>query len=114
MLGNGLSAKYRQSDRYPVTISERSLPCWVRPSTVPAHSEHIEYQLWQPHQGFCRCLRQKAPKVQSEQSNEGYSQPMYRTQMAMKTDAAGGEAMPDIDFKKIKLSAQIRAVFELK
>jgi len=50
----------------------------------------------------------------NEQSNEGYSQPMYRTQMAMKTDAAGGEAMPDIDFKKIKLTAQIRAVFELK
>jgi len=50
----------------------------------------------------------------NEQSNEGYSQPIYRTQMAMKTDAAGGEAMSDIDFKKIKLSAQIRAVFELK
>jgi uncharacterized protein YggE len=50
----------------------------------------------------------------NEQSNEGYSQPMYRTQMAMKTDAAGGEAMPDIDFKKIKLTAQMRAVFELK
>jgi len=50
----------------------------------------------------------------NEQSNEGYSQPIYRTQMAMKTDAAGGEAMPDIDFKKIKLTAQMRAVFELK
>jgi len=50
----------------------------------------------------------------NEQSNEGYSQPIYRTQMLMKSDAAGGEAMPDIDFKKIKLSAQIRAVFELK
>ena len=34
--------------------------------------------------------------------------------MAMKTDAAGGEAMPEIDFKKIKLTAQMRAVFELK
>jgi uncharacterized protein YggE len=50
----------------------------------------------------------------NEQINEGYSQPIYRTQTAMKTDATGGEAMPDIDFKKIKLSAQIRAVFELK
>lgn len=50
----------------------------------------------------------------NEQSNEGYSQPIYRTQMLMKSDAVGGETMPDIDFKKIKLSAQIRAVFELK
>jgi hypothetical protein len=32
----------------------------------------------------------------------------------MKSDAVGGEAMPDIDFKKIKLTAQMRAVFELK
>lgn len=47
--------------------------------------------------------------------NEYAPQPMYRT-MAMKTDMAEAEAapMPDIDFKKIKLSYQIRAVFEIK
>ncbi|MFM6954736.1 MAG: SIMPL domain-containing protein [Sphingobacteriaceae bacterium] len=50
----------------------------------------------------------------NEQNNEGYSQPVYRTAMLMKTDAVGGDVLPDIDFKKIKLNAQIRAVFELK
>ncbi len=51
----------------------------------------------------------------NESGNEYYPQPMYRANVIMKTDAAmDQEAMPDIDFKKIKLSYQIRAVFELK
>lgn len=52
----------------------------------------------------------------NESGNESYPQPMYRTNMLMKTDAAMVDPvpMPDIDFKKIKLQAQIRAVFELK
>ncbi len=48
--------------------------------------------------------------------NEYTPQPMYRT-MAMKGEMAQQDApapMPDIDFKKIKLSYQIRAVFEIK
>lgn len=50
----------------------------------------------------------------NEQSNDFYPQPVYRTQVLMKTDATLEEPLSDIDFKKIKLSAQIRAVFELK
>ncbi len=51
----------------------------------------------------------------NESGNELYPQPMVRTSMLLKTDAAmETEPMPDIDFKKIKLMAQIRAVFELK
>lgn len=50
----------------------------------------------------------------NEQANEAYPQTVYRTQLMMKSDAVAAEPMPDIDFKKIKLSAQIRAVFELK
>jgi uncharacterized protein YggE len=51
----------------------------------------------------------------SESGNEYYPQPVYRTNMMMKTDELS-ESSPtqDIDFKKIKLSYQIRAVFELK
>ena len=51
----------------------------------------------------------------NETGNEYYPQPMLRANMLLKTDAAmEAEPMPDIDFKKIKLQAQIRAVFELK
>ena len=48
-----------------------------------------------------------------ESSSENYPQPVYRTQMMMKS-ADAAESMPDIDFKKIKLTAQINAVFEIK
>lgn len=53
----------------------------------------------------------------NESGNEFYPQPMYRTNMLMKPDAGGvmeSSPMPDVDFKKIKLSYQMRAVFELK
>jgi uncharacterized protein YggE len=47
--------------------------------------------------------------------NEYTPQPMYRNTMMMKTQSADESApMPDIDFKKIKLSYQVRAVFEIK
>lgn len=47
--------------------------------------------------------------------NEYAPQPMYRNTISMKTQSAEDAApMPDIDFKKIKLSYQIRAVFEIK
>ncbi|MBC7653694.1 MAG: SIMPL domain-containing protein, partial [Oligoflexus sp.] len=48
-----------------------------------------------------------------ESGSENYPQPVYRTQMMMKS-ADAVESMPDIDFKKIKLTAQINAVFEIK
>lgn len=52
----------------------------------------------------------------NESGNEFYPQPMYRANVMMKTDAMVGESAPDadIDFKKIKLNYQMRAVFELK
>lgn len=48
--------------------------------------------------------------------NEYTPQPMYRNTMMMKSEMAqdAAPAMPDIDFKKIKLSYQIRAIFEIK
>ena len=51
-----------------------------------------------------------------EINNEYYPQPIYRANVMMKTDMAMSEAapMPDIDFKKIKLNYQMRAVFELR
>jgi uncharacterized protein YggE len=51
-----------------------------------------------------------------EINNEYYPQPMYRANMMMKSDAMASTeaAMPDIDFKKIKLNYQMRAVFEIK
>lgn len=51
-----------------------------------------------------------------EINNEYYPQPIYRANVMMKSDAMAPEAapMPDIDFKKIKLNYQMRAVFELK
>lgn len=53
-----------------------------------------------------------------EINNEYYPQPMYRANAMMsmdKTTASQEQApMPDIDFKKIKLNYQMRAVFELK
>jgi uncharacterized protein YggE len=52
-----------------------------------------------------------------EINNEYYPQPIYRANVMMKADGmAAPEAapMPDIDFKKIKLNYQMRAVFELK
>lgn len=51
----------------------------------------------------------------NESGNEFYPQPVYRSNMMLKTDAVmESTPMPEIDFKKIKLSYQIRAVFELK
>lgn len=53
-----------------------------------------------------------------EINNEYYPQPMYRANTAMSMDKGMSTAemapMPDIDFKKIKLNYQMRAVFELK
>jgi len=49
--------------------------------------------------------------------NENVSQPMYRGNMMMMKSSDMGDAeavMPDIDFKKIKLSYQVIAVFEIK
>ncbi|MFC5282326.1 SIMPL domain-containing protein [Pedobacter alpinus] len=48
--------------------------------------------------------------TESEANN--YPQPMYRNTM-MKAEMAS-DNMPQIDFQKIKLSVQIRAVFEIK
>lgn len=48
----------------------------------------------------------------NESENNNYPQPMYRTAM-MKTESLADSA-PQIDFKKIKLSVNIRAVFEIK
>ncbi|MDA9555515.1 SIMPL domain-containing protein [Pelobium sp.] len=50
----------------------------------------------------------------SESGSESYPQPIFRTNMLMEMKVADAPAMPDIDFKKIKLSAQVRAVFEIK
>jgi uncharacterized protein YggE len=49
----------------------------------------------------------------SETGIENYPEPIYRNVMMMKSDALAAP-MPDIDFKKIKLSAQVRVVFEIK
>ena len=53
-----------------------------------------------------------------EINNEYYPQPMYRANAAMRDMAAVGAATeaanPEIDFKKIKLTYQMQAVFELK
>jgi uncharacterized protein YggE len=46
--------------------------------------------------------------------NEYIPQPMYRGMMAKAESMDAVAAMPDIDFKKIKLNYQIRAVFEIK
>jgi uncharacterized protein YggE len=49
-----------------------------------------------------------------ETDNSNYPQPrMYAANMMMKSDAAGVPES-DIDFKKIKLSFQIQAIFEIK
>ena len=51
----------------------------------------------------------------NESGNEYYPQAMYRAPMLMKSESVMDTApMPEIDFKKIKLSYQMRAVFELK
>lgn len=51
-----------------------------------------------------------------EINNESYPQPvMYRANAMMKSgDMVESAPMPDIDFKKIKLNYQMRAVFEVK
>lgn len=49
-----------------------------------------------------------------EINNEFYPQPMYRTNTMMKSDMAESAPMPDIDFKKIKLSYQMRTIFEIQ
>jgi uncharacterized protein YggE len=51
-----------------------------------------------------------------EINNEYYPQPMYRANTMMKVESmdAASAPMPDIDFKKIKLNYQMRAVFEIK
>jgi uncharacterized protein YggE len=48
----------------------------------------------------------------SETGTENYPQPFYRNIM-MKADALE-TTMPEINFEKIKLSAQVRVVFEIK
>lgn len=56
-----------------------------------------------------------SPLEIQEINNEYYPQPMYRANTMMKTsDSMEAAAMPDIDFKKIKLTYQMRAVFEIK
>ena len=50
-----------------------------------------------------------------EINNEYYPQPIYRANTMMKTESSmDAQAMPDIDFKKIKLTYQMRAVFEIR
>lgn len=52
-----------------------------------------------------------------EINNEYYPQPMYRSSSMLKGTVSGvaeEAAMPDIDFKKIKLIYQMKAVFEIK
>jgi uncharacterized protein len=52
-----------------------------------------------------------------EINNEYYPQPMYRANASIEVEramAADAAAMPEIDFKKIKLNYQMRAVFELR
>jgi uncharacterized protein YggE len=52
-----------------------------------------------------------------EVNNELYPQPIYRTNMMMKSsmaDSNGEAAAADIDFKKIKLSYTMNTVFEIK
>ena len=51
-----------------------------------------------------------------EINNEIYPQPIYRANAMYKTESMAMDAagMPEIDFKKIKLNYQMRAVFELK
>ena len=55
-----------------------------------------------------------SPLEIQEINNEYYPQPIYRANAMMKTESADAAAMPDIDFKKIKLTYQMRAVFEIK
>lgn len=51
----------------------------------------------------------------TESDNSSYPQPRYANVMMMKSaDVAGGAPESDIDFKKIKLSFQIQAIFEIK
>lgn len=49
-----------------------------------------------------------------EINNEFFPQPMYRANVMMKSDALEEAAMPEIDFKKIKLNYQMKTIFELK
>jgi len=49
-----------------------------------------------------------------EINNEYYPQPMYRANTMMKADMAESAAMPEIDFKKIKLNYQMRTIFEIQ
>ena len=55
-----------------------------------------------------------SPLEIQEINNEYYPQPIYRANTMMKTESADAAPMPDIDFKKIKLTYQMRAVFEIK
>ncbi|WP_256012837.1 SIMPL domain-containing protein [Desertivirga xinjiangensis] len=50
-----------------------------------------------------------------EINNEVYPQPIYRANAMYKTESMAADApMPEIDFKKIKLSYQMRAIFEIR
>ncbi len=50
-----------------------------------------------------------------EINNEFYPQPIYRANVLMeKATSMDGGGLPEIDFKKIKLNYQIRAVFQLQ
>lgn len=55
-----------------------------------------------------------SPLEIQEINNEYYPQPIYRANTMMKTESADAAPMPDIDFKKIKLTYQMRAVFEIR
>lgn len=55
----------------------------------------------------------KALEVQ-EINNEYFPQPVYRSNMLMAKSMDMAESAPEIDFKKIKLSYQMRVIFELK
>ena len=56
-----------------------------------------------------------SPLEIQEINNEYYPQPMYRANsMKQSSDSMEAAAMPDIEFKKIKLTYQMRTVFEIK
>ena len=51
--------------------------------------------------------------IEIQDGGDNVVQPVYRTYM-MKTEASDAASAPEIDFKKIKLSFTVNAVFEIK
>lgn len=49
-----------------------------------------------------------------EIENNAYPQPMYKANMAMRTEAYDAASSPELDFKKIKLTFVVNTVFEIK